>query len=172
MADDGGGGDRHFPSPNKAAADRVPLLAGVSLVSPSPRNTLDSGRHGEKFPGGGESIRESVEKKGGARGLLMDADDLVAEETCCGSGVETALYSILTRLPALHTFSVLGFFFYFGCVAPLLPAGICGCDLFGRVRFVFPPIHIPWPPCFWGSAEAQYHVVIRHHQLNELTTPV
>ena len=136
----------HKPIPICSPAERVPLIGGASIAAtsqvfaPSPRNNFSSVYSGDKFPGGGHSIRKSVEQAATPRGLLTDADDLVAEETCC-SGVETTLYSILTRLPALHTFSVLGFFIYFGHMwllqsRPDIAVTIIGIFiLYGVVRF-------------------------------------
>eukprot|EP00961_Rhodomonas_salina_P217867 2944135-Rhodomonas_salina.3 len=88
--------------------ERTPLLGGSTIVTitsaPAPSNTL----------AGGQTLRTSIEEHPGGKGLLSEAQPDQADAVCCGH--ENTMYHVLARLPAIHTFSFLAFFLYFGHV--------------------------------------------------------
>uniref|UniRef100_A0A0C3SH77 Uncharacterized protein n=2 Tax=Guillardia theta (strain CCMP2712) TaxID=905079 RepID=A0A0C3SH77_GUITC len=91
-----------------AVSERTPLLGGASIVSVTAPDIIN---RAAESPAPGISLRESVER-GKASGLVNDGYREEEEPVCCGQ--EQLAYSILARLPAIHTYAFLAFFLYFG----------------------------------------------------------
>merc|ERR1711966_403534 len=108
----------------------------------------DGEHRGDACAGVGHTIRRSVESQ---HGLLEDAEAMSGwqdNESCCG--VENHAYSLLARLPAVHTYGTLAFFVYFGhywllMQRPDVAVGIVACFmLYGMVRFWVLWGGVPW----------------------------
>jgi hypothetical protein len=94
-------------------SERTPLLLGSYVKSPEPPNTQSTlvATNDERFKGHGYTISGGPITCGGA-GLVSEPDNSSEEVVCWG--YEETMYSILARLPALHTFALVAFFTYFG----------------------------------------------------------
>jgi hypothetical protein len=122
--------------PNAAVSERTPLMTGVSFVE-----TVNAAGGGGGGDGrcGGITLRESVERSGGQYGLVDEAYDDEPDVVCFG--YEQEAYSALARLPAIHTYTMIGFFCFFGHVwllmqRPDFAVGIIAAMLvYGMVRF-------------------------------------
>ena len=85
------------------------------------------------------TLREAVESKGGQHGLVSDAYDDEPEAVCFG--YEQEAYAALARLPAIHTYTMIAFFCYFGHVWLLMQRPdlavtiIAAMMAYGLVRF-------------------------------------
>ena len=90
-----------------AISERTPLMAGPTFVAVS-------GGGGGGGGGGGVTLRESVERAGGQHGLVSEAYEDEADVVCFG--YEQEAYAALARLPAIHTYTMIAFFCYFGHV--------------------------------------------------------
>lgn len=156
----GGGSGRRALSGGKATRgpERVPLLGGASLVHGEsvgvvevPNSMAETPRMGRSgaFTGAGRSLME----KEAATGLIDQAEETVEEVRCCGQ--EQNLYSILARLPAIHTVGVLSIWFFFGRTFLLLEHPdiavliVTFFMLYGIFRF--------W--LMWGSAFHAMHSI-------------
>jgi cellulose synthase/poly-beta-1,6-N-acetylglucosamine synthase-like glycosyltransferase len=147
--------DFHGGGPTKGVGRNQ--LGNASLVSQTtPPPISNYVLNQRQFPVGvGHTIRQSVEAE---HGLLEDADEtrIVDQESCCG--VEDRAYSVLARLPALHTYGTLAFFLYFGhywllLQRPDVAVGIVMCFvLYGIVRF-----WIMWGGAFHGLNQLRKH---------------
>ena len=139
------------------APERAPLLGGATLVAPTTPPSWSSDVDKSQFPPGvGHTIRRSVESQ---HGLLEDAEAMSGwqdNESCCG--VENHAYSLLARLPAVHTYGTLAFFVYFGhywllMQRPDVAVGIVACFmLYGMVRF-----WVLWGGAFHGLNQLRKH---------------
>jgi hypothetical protein len=87
-------------------SERTPLLSGATQVQTAVSQN----------EGGGITLRESVHRDGGGgkNGLVNDAYDDQPEPVCWG--FEQEAYAVLARLPAIHTYTLIAFFCYFGHV--------------------------------------------------------
>ena len=119
-----------------AVSERTPLMSGVSFVETVNAAGGGSGGGGR---GVGITLRESVERSGGQYGLVDEAYDDEPDVVCFG--YEQEAYSALARLPAIHTYTMIGFFCFFGHVwllmqRPDFAVAIIGAMLvYGMVRF-------------------------------------
>ena len=92
--------------------ERTPLVSGVSSGGVTQTQTkvavYDVGS-------GGMTLRESVERENaGQHGLVSEGFDDTPDVVCWG--YEQEAYSALARLPAIHTYTMIAFFCYFGHV--------------------------------------------------------
>jgi len=136
--------------------ERVPLLMGGSLVQHV--NTMSADTQSANRAASSGSFKgegHSLLKPGGINGLIADADDVEEADHCCGH--EQTIYSILARLPAVHTIGVLSVWFYFGRVWLLLQAPevavavVTILMVYGIFRF--------W--LMWGSCFHSMHLIRR-----------
>jgi len=92
----------------------------------------------------------------GAAGLVSEPHDVTEEPICWGQ--EDTLYAILARVPALHTFTLVAFFTYFGHIWLLMQrpdiavAIIAGFILYTMFRF--------W--ALWSSAFMGFFLLLKN----------
>ncbi|EKX31016.1 hypothetical protein GUITHDRAFT_122779 [Guillardia theta CCMP2712] len=135
-----------------AVSERTPLLGGASIVSVTAPDIIN---RAAESPAPGISLRESVER-GKASGLVNDGYREEEEPVCCGQ--EQLAYSILARLPAIHTYAFLAFFLYFGHTwlliqRPDIAVAIIGIFLvYAMTRF-----WIMWFSAFYGLSLLRKH---------------
>mmetsp|Transcript_22309 Transcript_22309/g.53521 ORF Transcript_22309/g.53521 Transcript_22309/m.53521 type:complete len:604 (+) Transcript_22309:86-1897(+) len=130
-------------------SERTPLLGGFSVVTteaPPVRNTPADGA------AVGYTLRESYDKIG----LVEDAFEGQEEVRCWGQ--EDVAYSVLARLPAIHTYTTLAFFLYFGHVWLLMQRPDIAVWLIGTfLAYAFVRFWALWLSAFHGLS-----LLLRH----------
>jgi len=95
----------HAEGKQPPVSERTPLImTGASFVETMAKPAVAAG---------GTTLREAVDK-GGQHGLVSDGYTDEAEAVCFG--YEQEAYAALARLPAIHTYTMIAFFCYFGHV--------------------------------------------------------
>ena len=115
-------------------SERTPLLSGVSHVE-----TVAPPGGG----GGGRTLREA----GG--GLVNDAYDEEPDAVCWG--YEQEAYAALARLPAIHTYTMIAFFCYFGHVWLLMQRpDLAVTVIIAMIAYAFARFWIMWLSAYHG----------------------
>lgn len=110
--DDLKAGVRSVSSKGERTSETLPLLDPVHGASTFEPATTNSQVHTKSFHGEGVTIRAAVDPRD-PRGLLTEADDMYEDvDRCCG--YESTARAVLARLPALHTYTVMACFAFFG----------------------------------------------------------
>ena len=118
-------------------SERTPLLSGVSHVE-----TMAPGGGGGGG-GGGRTLREA----GG--GLVNDAYDEEPDAVCWG--YEQEAYAALARLPAIHTYTMIAFFCYFGHVWLLMQRpDLAVTVIIAMIAYAFARFWIMWLSAYHG----------------------
>lgn len=125
--------------PTAAVTDRTPLITSVRYLEETQAAPAT----------GGMTLRESIENHGGQHGLVSEGYDDEAEVVCWG--YEQEAYSALARLPAIHTYTMIAFFCYFGHVWLLMQRpDLAVTIIIAMIAYGFVRFWLIWTSAFHG----------------------